>query len=289
MDALGASELWSFVSGETKATPVKVSNIRSDPGVLVSSYLDMAKKVAELQFRNREFVLLFRGQTSDHKTRAGLTTLRPSIFRPKTGRELIGQTTLAERLELLGEAEALLTAKFKEQNGLGRTRVERQRLLRWAILQHYDVCDTPLLDVTQSLRIAASFAAHNAAESFVYAFAIPNLSGTVTVSAETGIQVVRLSGACPPSAIRPHIQEGYLLGEYPEIASIAQARAYKPGQFDFWRRLLVKFRFRTSAFQRDANFPLVKHEALHPKGRSWFEDAISDVCNQVSARRDALR
>jgi hypothetical protein len=289
MDALGASELWSFVNGETKAKPIKPSNIRSDPGVLVHSYLEMARKVAELQFRNREFVLLFRGQRADHKTNAGLSTFRPSIFRPKKGRVLLGQRTLAQRLDLLREAEALLTTKFNEKHGLGRTRVERQRLLRWAILQHYDVCDTPLLDVTQSLRIAASFACHEASDSFVYAFAIPNLSGTVTVSAETGIQVVRLSGACPPSAIRPHIQEGYLVGEYPDIETIEQARTYKPGQFDFWRRLLAKFRFRSSTFLRDEDFPMVKYDSLHPKGRSWFEDAISDIGSQLSSRRDALR
>jgi len=28
----------------------------------------------------------------------------------------------------------------------------------WAILQHYGVCDTPLVDLTHSLRVAASFA-----------------------------------------------------------------------------------------------------------------------------------
>ena len=40
-------------------------------------------------------------------------------------------------------------------------RLRRQRILRWSILQHYEICDTPLLDVTQSIRIAASFASRS--------------------------------------------------------------------------------------------------------------------------------
>lgn len=37
-------------------------------------------------------------------------------------------------------------------------RLKRQRILHWSILQHYEVSATPLLDVTHSLPIAASFA-----------------------------------------------------------------------------------------------------------------------------------
>ena len=30
--------------------------------------------------------------------------------------------------------------------------------VRWALLQHYNICDTPLVDITQSLHVASSFA-----------------------------------------------------------------------------------------------------------------------------------
>jgi len=43
--------------------------------------LELAKKVADLQFRNREYVLLFRGQNKDYLSGKNLTLLRPSIFR----------------------------------------------------------------------------------------------------------------------------------------------------------------------------------------------------------------
>jgi hypothetical protein len=80
----------------------------------------------------------------------------------------------------------------------------------WAILQHYEVCDTPLLDVTNSLRVAASFATNNpAAEGPVlYVLGVPSLSGSITASSEQGLQIIRLSSICPPEARRPYFQEG---------------------------------------------------------------------------------
>jgi hypothetical protein len=283
LDQLGQTKLCSFLNRTAGIQAVSNSRVRQDPGYLVGSYLELAAKVAELHFRNRDFNLLFRGQPIDHTTGKRLTTLRPSIFRPEADKKLLSKTVLKHRLERLAVAEKLLTEKFKSLKRLGRQRVERQRLLRWAMLQHYKVCETPLLDVTQSLRIAASFASDGEGDDgFVYVFAIPHLSGAVTANAEAGVQVVRLSGACPPSALRPHIQEGFLLGEYPDFVSIDQAEYYKPYQLDFGRRLIGKFRFHPDAFWQDDNFPQVPHEALYPPSKGWFEQAIGDIKEKVS-------
>jgi hypothetical protein len=53
------------------------------------------------------------------------------------------------------------------------------------------------------------------AEVRLYVIGVPNISGAISASAEAGLQVIRLSSVCPPSAIRPNVQEGYLVGEYP--------------------------------------------------------------------------
>jgi hypothetical protein len=146
-------------------------------------------------------------------------------------------------------------------------RVKRQRIIRWSILQHYGVCATPLLDVTQSLRVAASMATHNndTEEAFVFAIAVPNLSGAITASAEAGLQIVRLSSACPPSAVRPHIQEGYLLGEYPDFSDFRQQGEYSYYEMDFGRRLIAKFQFNPRTFWSSKNYPPASDEALYPK------------------------
>jgi hypothetical protein len=116
---------------------------------------------------------------------------------------------LRRRFDLLARAERELVRRYVDHGFLGRENLMRQQILRWSILQHYEVCRTPLLDVTHSLRIAASFASDGAGdEAFIFVLGVPNLSGAVTASAEAGLQIVRLSSVCPPAAVRPHIQEG---------------------------------------------------------------------------------
>ena len=152
---------------------------------------------------------------------------------------------------------------------LPEERLRRHRILRWSILQHYEVCTTPLLDVTHSLRIAASFA--SLAENttcFLYVLGVPNLSGAITASAEAGLQIVRLSSVCPPSAVRPHIQEGYLLGEYPDMAGTEQKENYFPYEMDFGRRLVAKFSFTPASFWKNDNFSQVTKTALYPSEKS---------------------
>ena len=59
---------------------------------------------------------------------------------------------------------------------------------------------------------------------------VPNLSGAITASAEAGLQIVRLSSVCPPSAVRPHIQEGYLLGDLEALQSRLRLDASAAGE-----------------------------------------------------------
>ena len=191
--------------------------IRTAQGHAVSSYSELARKVADIQFRNRDDVLLFRGQRKDHKTSSGRSNLKASLFR-LDGKKIPTSTVLTNRFSPLRAAEGELVSRYSNQRLLGSGRLRRYRVLRWAILQHYEVCRTPLFDVTQSLRVAASFASldNHKANGFVFVFAVPSLAGAVTASSEAGLQVVRLASACPPRAVRPHLQEGYLLGEDPK-------------------------------------------------------------------------
>lgn len=267
MDTLGQQQLWSFFDDQDEAQRIEtITRVRKAKGHRVTSYLELATKVAELQFRNREHVLMFRGQGSDHRNSKKNTTLKPSLFRPQPGGPALpGVGTLTARFDTLKSAERLLIQEYERADMLDVERLKRHRILRWAILQHYEVCPTPLLDVTHSLRIAASFASQGATRDvFLFVLAIPNLSGAVTASAETGLQIVRLSSVCPPVAVRPHVQEGYLLGEYPEMMDYGQKELYGHYEIDFGRRLLAKFRFDPNTFWKGATFPQVGKLALYP-------------------------
>ena len=65
-------------------------------------------------------------------------------------------------------------------------------------------------------------------------------------------------------AVRPHIQEGYLLGQYPEVTGIAERENYFHYEMDFGLRLVAKFCFEPASFWKDGNFPKVSKSALYP-------------------------
>jgi len=155
METVGQQKLWSFAERGEKAVPLTCSAVRHSSARAVGSFLDLAKKVAELQFMNRDLVLMFRGQSGDHKNKSGNTTLKPTIFRAKTATKVPTEKTLAARYAQLDAAEVALVGGYRSGSTPGSQRLRRQQILRWSILQHYEVCPTPLLDVTHSLRIAA--------------------------------------------------------------------------------------------------------------------------------------
>lgn len=261
METIGNSQFFSLLENSDHAERTSNTKVRSGRGHFVRSYLELAYKIAELQYRNRDYVFLFRGQSHDYRNRQNNTSLRPTILRSH-GAKVSGDE-IARRYEILVEAERRLIEQY-EFTGIDR--LKRQQLIRWAILQHYEVCATPLLDVSQSIRIAASFGStSNSKEAFFYVLGVPNISGAITASAEAGITVLRLASVCPPEAIRPHIQEGYLLSEYPELRTSEQKAQYQNYEIDFGLRLVAKFRFDPRTFwNNNQGFPQVPHQALYP-------------------------
>lgn len=267
METIGRQKIWSFLDRSADCKVTTNTRVREGAGHKVSSFLELARKIAELQFLNRDHVLLFRGQGGDHRNVKGNTSVKPTLFRPE-GKGNPDLATLERRFVLLARAERALVARYQSAGFRGLDRIKRHHVLRWSILQHYEVCATPLLDVTHSIRIAASFASLSANDrAYLFVLGVPNLSGAVTASAEAGLQIVRLASVCPPSAVRPHIQEGYLLGQYPEVTDVAERENYFHYEMDFGLRLVAKFYFEPTSFWTDKDFPKVARSALYPSAR----------------------
>ena len=267
MDVIGQEVLWSLTT-EGNLKKQKCFTIRKGKACHVKNFMDLVEKVAKIQFKNQGYMMLFRGQRNDHKRKNSsgteFSSLSPSILRGSDGIDPLWED-IYNRYKFLYEAENILLEIYKKKRLPESQRLERQQILRWSILQHYEICPTPLLDVTQSLRIAASFASlRSKEEAYVYALGVPNLSGGITASAEAGLQIVRLSSVCPPTALRPHFQEGFLLGEYPEMGTFDQNRHYRSFEVDFGRRLVAKFSFHPSSFWESDAFPPVSEPALFP-------------------------
>jgi hypothetical protein len=281
METIGKSQLWSFADDEPKTVLLTNTAIRSSRGHRVTSYLELTRKVAELHFMNREHVLMFRGQGGDYRNVRRNTAIKASLFRPVAGSNRNpSDAVLSKRFELLKNAEQHLITRYVGEELLGRTRLLRHRILRWALIQHYEICRTPLLDVSQSLRVAASFASDaDPKEAFIYVIGVPQISGGVTASYEAGLQAVRLASVCPPIAVRPHIQEGYLLGEYPEVVDVEQKAQVGYYEIDFGCRLVAKFRFNPATFWNNDTFPRMDHTALYPNK----QDPLFELAEAVRA------
>jgi hypothetical protein len=136
--------------------------------------------------------------------------LYPAIYRG----DVVPTRELRPRFEILEQAAQLLVARFRNARVDGHTELRQKRYIQWSILQHYEVAATPLLDLTHSLRVACSFAQLRSTDStcYVYVLGLPYVTNRITNNSEHDVVNIRLLSICPPAALRPYFQEGYLAG-----------------------------------------------------------------------------
>jgi FRG domain-containing protein len=251
----------------------------------VSSYPELAECVSFLAVMNKRLVLLYRGQTQDW-------ALLPAIFRPEWRPPDFGPADAVaishhrrhywEQLDALGS----FVYEICRQKGLPRWRtLEHVREARWAVMQHYELWPTPLIDLTSSLRIAASFALRSSPSrgkvetGFLYVVGMPNLTGSVTHSLDDQLVLARLNAVCPPIAKRPHLQEGFLVGRFPfyDIDEVAEKHS------NLNRRLIATFQLVDHGgpygfWKQD--FPRITDAALLPAPA--VDELLADFRSRIS-------
>ncbi|HFC93183.1 MAG TPA: FRG domain-containing protein [Leucothrix mucor] len=245
-----------------------VSVAESD-GFPVKTFKDLVEISASISYLNKDYLIFYRGQNTDYKNKAGRSTFYPTIYRG----DPLRRKEIDYRFGVLNDSCRVLKAKFQENEVEGFHELKRKKLIQWSVLQHYEVCDTPLMDFTQSLRVAASFAQLNSEkkESYLYAFGLPYMTNRIASNSEHDLVNVRLLSICPPLALRPYYQEGYLAGTE-DIESEYDDKT----ELDFNRRLIAKFRIPNSkAFWGD-EFSPIPESALYPD-----KDKIKKLCEEI--------
>lgn len=237
----------------------------------VTTFRSLVEHVARLAYANPDELLFFRGQDKDYQSKAGGTTLYPAIYRGDS----LAARELRHRFDLLDQAARLLVDRFKQVKTEGHREVRQKRYVQWSILQHYEVVPTPLLDLTQSLRVACSFAQLRGTDPkcYVYVFGLPYLMNRISINSEHDIVNVRLLSICPPSALRPYFQEGYLAG----TADVTTEFDSKT-ELDFRNRLIAKFAIPRARIFWGSGFDQIPETALYPKG-----DQILKLCNELKS------
>lgn len=237
---------------------------------VVTSFEELISVVSFLTVMNKDMRLLFRGQRRDDP-------LLPSLLRekwrpPDTPWERA--TPISSRRDhywtCLTDVEDM-AMRVLRRHGLPRWRhMESYRYARWAVIQHYELWPTPMLDWTTSLRVAASFACLHAQQfdsAFLYVTGTRRLNSDLmtlgsddSAESDDGALTVRLDAVCPPSAIRPHFQEGALSCLYPFDGS----RGLEPDDHDFLPLVIARIELAGSDNFWTTDFPVHSKAALLP-------------------------
>jgi hypothetical protein len=264
------TKLWSHTS-HTSGDRYFSKEILTNRAMTVRSYPNLVRRVAELSYYNPEHILFFRGQPRCYYKLSSVgrvPSFYPSIYR-SPGRSL-SDTELSERFTRLDRYCEHLLSQFKAAGISGHEKLAKFPELVWAILQHYEVCLTPLLDVTHSLRVAASFALTEKTKSgYVFVFGFPHPNGSITYSVEQELMNIRLLSICPPDAQRPYFQEGFVVGSFPS------RRVHKHPNLDVGVRLIAQYQLGGSDFWQ-RSFPPIPRNALFPK-----RDKITALCKKL--------
>lgn len=274
------SPVFSHVNYQKKSTaqanwgkPLKHDEALSASPYKVKTYDDLVRTVAQIAHYNRKYSLFFRGQAKDYQ-KDGKTSILPSIYRRKVNEKNV---TLKNKFLLLKEKSEQLISLINKQQPLlaGTALLNRYEELQWAILQHYEICETPLLDITHSLHVACSFAQDNNSgkTGIVYVLGMPYPSDSISFNTYEELLNVKLAGFCPPQAQRPFFQEGYLTGPFPYF-NLEQSE--KKSQFDFAKRLIAKFEIPVKESFWGAGFSAIPHGKLYQE-----KDVMKTICEKI--------
>jgi hypothetical protein len=237
-----------------------VNKIRITEGLPIKTFQDLVEEVAVVTLNNKNYEMFYRGQTHDYKDSQGIfykdktpkTVVYPSICRPDkkedgTYKASIRKSQIIKRYEKMNKMIELAAGKY-----------QRMDEFYLSLFQHYDVLPTPFIDITQSLRIAATFALRKSATGHLYVFGLPYPNGSISYFTDQSIVLIKLQNISPRYAYRPRYQEGYLVGKFP-------IRPTKDGGDNLARRLVAKFYLDNSRGDFwDENFKPMPEKVLFP-------------------------
>lgn len=229
-----------------KASPYRIESFRA-----------LVEHMARLSYLNPDHLLFYRGQNTDFLNKAGSTTIYPGIYR----NENTSKDELRHRFDVLEQASRALINRWGTSRLEGIRDIKQKRYVQWSILQHYAVVEKPLLDITHSLRVACSFAQQDAMaeRAIVYVLGPPQITNRISINSEDDLVNVRLLSICPPAALRPHFQEGFLAATTDVTWDFDDKT-----DLDFKNRLIAKFEIPTGNHFWGRGFNSIPKGALYP-------------------------
>lgn len=252
-------------------------NVGSGDGIEIQKYSDLVKEIAKLSFLNQDYMLFYRGQSFDFQNSTNSSSsLYPSIYRDRINKK---DNDIKLRVSTLNKAAELLVEEIKKSEYIGKTEIIKKKYVQWSILQHYEICDTPLLDLTHSLRVACSFAFENNSsdKGYLYVLGMPYVTHRISTNSEQETIIVRLLSISPPQALRPYYQDGYLVGTEFVTEDFDDKQ-----ELDLARRLIAKYRIKNTDEFWDQDTKKIPYELLYPSDDFDFLDLARKIKERLN-------
>lgn len=257
--------------GKSNSARDVTSFVRSNT-IKIPTFHDLIMEIAELSYKNPDVMLFYRGQNSNYVKKI-YSTLYPSIYRSNNEKEIKFEFKILENSanKLLQELEKDDNVDVEELK-----EIKKIKLLQYSILQHYEVCKTPLLDLTQSLKVACSFAILNNKNKtgYIYVLGLPYITGRISVDSENYITNVRLLSISCSSSKRPFFQEGYLV----QTEFVSDTNIEK-GELDFNRRIVAIYEFENNKKFWESETPISENDLYPPK------DIMKNICKKIKDKK----
>ncbi|NOT47046.1 MAG: FRG domain-containing protein [Acidobacteria bacterium] len=195
----------------------------------VKNFSELVKVVSFLTLMNKRHTLMFRGQGAKFEPVPRLFRADWCFLEKEDHKFALTEANREKYWSYLPEIGSQVFEICK-QFGLPRWRgLKEIREIQWAVIQHYSLWPTPMIDLTTSLRVASAFAfgfSENEKKTnsrtfvqpvtgYLFVAAMPHPNGSITFDIDQHIALARLNSCCPPAATRPHLQDGFLVGRFP--------------------------------------------------------------------------
>src|SRR5262249_16069580 len=112
---------------------------------------------------------------------------------------------------------------------------------------------------------------------YLYLLGLPYTTNRISINSEEDLVNIRLLSICPPAALRPYFQEGYMAGT-PDVTSDSDTKT----ELDFRNRLIAKFAVPRASRFWSSGFEATPRTALYPSN-----DRVEELCREVSGRVQA--
>jgi hypothetical protein len=165
----------------------------------------------------------FRGQPDRYMSPEGKDWILPSICRASDG--FICQRELNERIKDLDVRLTQMSDSYIESDvwsdDVSINKLLSDKFVGYGLCQHYELCKTPHLDVSEDFEVAYSFAKfQDVNKGFIYLISVPVCPHLINIFFYENLYAINLQKIVIPQSTRPNVQKAWSLSFYPKISSL---------------------------------------------------------------------